>query len=273
MYAIVLTYDRQIEFASLLVKSYLETWKDCPLRFRIPYNDFEKISDVQQSLVSCKVDFIRTKSDIRSTIQSLLQDIGDEEFVFWSIDDRYPIKVRDLKALNNIFELIEKFANTRIKNIDSIKIFTHPEVVWRKRFETTEAYDISSFTFLDLKFYSQKIFPSRGFYMHHFTRARILRKYFLSEMLPKVYRLREFHEYIKSFQDIEEKILVLQKPIIDFAEPCIGGKLTLNGRHDLEKYRINLPDVPRCDRILVYSQYGQTLTTLKYKLKSLLRTE
>ena len=41
MKAIVLSFDKQHGFSELTYKAYMEKWPDCPLTFRIPWNEIE----------------------------------------------------------------------------------------------------------------------------------------------------------------------------------------------------------------------------------------
>lgn len=265
MRAIVLTYDRQLEFAALLVKSYLKHWKDCPLHFRIPFSKDESLAKIQNELKNYKVEFIKTDSDIRSTMAGLLANIDDEEFVFWAIDDRYPIKINNLPGLQKIYKNLSASTDDSLSQVDSIKLFTHPEVAWNKRFSIQDICCRNEISFANTSFFIQKISPSKGFYIHHFTRGKVLKKYFLNHQLPKVYGLSEFHNHLTSFETPAEKVLIPVQPIAEFAEPCVDGELTINGFCDLRRYKLEIPQIPRSKKIFIYSESSRLIKKSQYR--------
>ena len=97
MYAIILTFDRQIEFARLVIASYSKLWPTCPLVFRIPYNE-QFPNDLAHR---ANVELIQTEKEIKATMRNLLRDLEDDEFVFWAIDDRYPVEIQDATAFGS----------------------------------------------------------------------------------------------------------------------------------------------------------------------------
>lgn len=91
MKAILLTYDKQCGLAQLLVKSYeLLLGEYLPFQFLIPCQNKHAYTDFS----SDNVKFIESKtSKIKDSIAVLLDGIDDNEWVFWCIDDRYPVAV------------------------------------------------------------------------------------------------------------------------------------------------------------------------------------
>ena len=84
MLAIVLTCDRYRALTEHMMRCYARLWPDHPFRFRIPY----------QSLggpESDRAEYVRTPMPIKNTVLTLLSDLDDERWIYWAIDDKYPI--------------------------------------------------------------------------------------------------------------------------------------------------------------------------------------
>jgi len=111
---IVLSFDPHLEIANLLVETYNQLWPDCRFQFRIPFTD----RDPRAIFRAQNVEFISTPPDIRSTVKSLLCDLPEHEFVFWCIDDRYPIEIFEPAVLR----AVRDFASDAPSDIDSIKL-------------------------------------------------------------------------------------------------------------------------------------------------------
>src|SRR5262245_51213511 len=99
MKAILLSFDDQLEVANLVVEGYNRLWPACPLTFRIPFTD----RDARAIVRAVNVELVHTERPIRDTMTALLAGVGDDEFVFWCIDDRYPKQIVDLPAVDAVY--------------------------------------------------------------------------------------------------------------------------------------------------------------------------
>ena len=97
-----------------MVETYNQLWPDHRFQFRIPFTD----RDPRAIFRAQNVEFISTPPDIRSTVKSLLCDLPEHEFVFWCIDDRYPIEIFEPTVLRTVRD----FASDAPSDIDSIKL-------------------------------------------------------------------------------------------------------------------------------------------------------
>ena len=253
MYAIVLTYDKQIQFARLVLESYSRLWPDCPLTYRIPYN--EKFPSALASRPD--VELVRTKSDIKSTMEALLIDIEDEEFVFWAIDDRYPVKL----VSPDLLEQILAFVSRSPTDIDGVKLTNHAIKVLGDQVQVIG----------ETRFRLQVDFPG-GFYKHHFVKSKVLKKCFLGFDLPRDYSIRMFHDKLLAVTAWNDRVLVPERPIAYFGESCRRGKMTLNCLCDLRKHKLNVPDIECNHKIIVYGDGGRGITRLRYRLELMRRS-
>ena len=113
MKAILLSFDPHLEIANLVVETYNRLWPDCPFVFRIPFTD----RDPRTIFAAQNIEFIRTPLDIRSTMENLLRGLQEDEFVFWCVDDRYPIEILNLSVLRAVYD----FVAGKPPSVDSIK--------------------------------------------------------------------------------------------------------------------------------------------------------
>lgn len=249
MYAIVLTFDRQIPFAQLVIRSYSKLWKSHPFIFRVPYNEVFPDSLSARS----DVELIHTAKDIRSTMSNLLLGIDDDEFVFWTIDDRYPVQIRDFCGL----ERIVAFISENPASVDEIKLTNHGREICGREVQAT---------FGSTQFRLQIEGKPLGFYMHHFVRAKVLRKHFLGFELPDRYTIYQVTEKLAQ-EKVTETILMPERSLIHFGEPCRRGKMTINALQDLRKYNIEVPNIEQGNQVLVYGDRGEVIYNWRYKLE------
>jgi hypothetical protein len=90
-----------------------------------------------------------------------------------------------------------------------------------------------------------------GFYMPQFIRAGLLRECLLHPDLPPDYRIRDFHEWLKS-QVVQRPIYAPERFVIWLGESTKEGMLTSNCLARLEAMGLPRPDLPVCDRNIDY---------------------
>jgi len=84
--AIVLTYDRYRAITQHLIVQYERLWPDHPFVFHIPYQELGGVD-------SKRIKYLTSPADIKATVLHLLADIDDEEWIYWCVDDKYPIQL------------------------------------------------------------------------------------------------------------------------------------------------------------------------------------
>src|SRR5438128_2331764 len=84
--AIVLTYDRYRVMTQHLIVQYERLWPDHPFVFHIPYQELGGID-------SERIKYLTSPADIKATVLHLLANIDDEEWIYWCVDDKYPIQL------------------------------------------------------------------------------------------------------------------------------------------------------------------------------------
>lgn len=234
MNAIVLTFDKQIGFAELVYKSYQHLWPDCPLEFRIPVNDRETNASMSYFKDQPRVTLVDTPSDIRSTMVNLLAGIPSSEWVFWCIDDRYPVSL-DVPKISSIYDTITA---GKAHDLLAIKLMT-----WRETL-SSKAQQVG-----DQSFRVQAPVGLFGFWHHYFCRAGVLRYFFESGHLPMGYRIGDLTKVFHNNKPLPalHHTLVPDENIISLGEPCVNAELTENGLHALQTRNCPIPPYPRAE--------------------------
>ena len=229
MKAIVLSFDKQSGFVELVYKKYMELWPDCPLQFRIPYNEKSENKSFEYFKIKENVELVKTPVAIRSTMQALLNDLDEEEWVYWCIDDRYPIEIKDLEMLNSIYTAV---VSGDVDHLNAVKLFAWREELADNRLEIGGA-----------GYRLQKPASLFGFWHHYFIKVKVLKYFFLSDNLPEKYSISDLTMTYHFMEEIDllKHTAVPEQDILILGEPCFEGKLTANGCELLKKYDCPIP--------------------------------
>lgn len=230
MKAIVLSFDNQLEIANFVVESYNYLWPGCPLTFRIPYTARNPASIFKAG----NIEPIPTPRHIRAAMEGLLRDLPDEEFVFWCIDDRYPIAIYDLATIVAVQQYVEETTC----DFDAIRI-TAP--FNQDRHHYTFASDDEQII-NGVKFRRQCV-NNFGFYMPQFVRAGVLRWYFLHPSLSEHYSIRKFHRLPRE-TPISYRVYIAERFLIKLGEATIRGEITQGCAAQMKSLHLSLPDIP-----------------------------
>jgi len=273
---IVLSFDPHLEIANLLVETYNQLWPDCRFQFRIPFTD----RDPRAIFRAQNVEFISTPPDIRSTVKSLLCDLPEHEFVFWCIDDRYPIEIFEPAVLR----AVRDFASDAGGDVDSIKLtdltvegiegklhtrltrrwrrqpFRRPDTqrvendkTWRHREEGGAREP--AFRLAGQGFFRQLGHPKNGFYMPQFTTPAFLKQFFLASALPLKYGIREFHHFLLS-TNLEHKSYFPNNFLLSVGESTFRGRLSMVCYEQMLKFGVVPPKIEIVRDYKIYSDRG-----------------
>jgi hypothetical protein len=273
---IVLSFDPHLEIANLLVETYNQLWPDCRFQFRIPFTD----RDPRAIFRAQNVEFISTPPDIRSTVKSLLCDLPEHEFVFWCIDDRYPMEIFEPAVLR----AVRDFASDAGGDVDSIKLtdltvegiegklhtrftrrwrrqlFRRPDTqrvendkTWRQREEAVAREP--AFSLGGQRFFRQLGHPKNGFYMPQFTTPAFLKRFFLTPALPLKYGIREFHHFLLS-TNLEHKSYFPNKFLLSVGESTFRGRLSMVCYEQMLKFGVVPPKIEIVRDYKIYSDRG-----------------
>lgn len=103
--AIVLSCNRYHPFAQHMINAYRALWPDCPFRFHVPFQPGTELALDDWIFTDPDVETRATPESIKETVLTLVQDMRDEQWVYWCIDDKYPIAI-DIDVLRQTCDWI-----------------------------------------------------------------------------------------------------------------------------------------------------------------------
>lgn len=220
--AIVLSYDRNRSITDHMIACYEYLWQDNPFVFHIPY---QQLFDNRKNRV-----YIRSPEAIKASVLLLLQNMDDNDWVYWCIDDKYPIKL-DIKTMEIICNWIIKGSDP---NVSGILLCRARNVLLSKNL-TGERIEIAGHSFLERSNYHQ-------IWIHQFLRVKVIRSMF--EKFPDILSKAGDMDKFKNAQskDPNHKIYVIEKNRAIFGESTINNKITANCLHSMKNRNIDIPE-------------------------------
>jgi hypothetical protein len=240
--AIVLTYDKQVGLAELVVKSYLRLWKECPFQFLVPRNDDHSphfdFLEAQKN-----VSIVRTPTSMLETMSVLLGGIDDDAWLYWCIDDRYPIEI-DQGGIQTVLDFIGSGAADGLNGIKLIH--------WR---ETAQA-DRKDICIGDRRFRFQVPYSTWGFWHHHFLRAKVLKQIFAGAagngVTDSPWALNQHFHKLPLIDGFRNIVFPVDGPIVQFGETLLRGGLLANAREALAQHGCPVPDYKDDPRSILF---------------------
>ena len=236
MKAIVLSYDKYSPLVEHMVFSYQKLWPDHSFRFRIPYQKYpEHLTDKY----GAAIEPVPSKKGIKDTVQTLIRDLPDDEWVYWCIDDKYLIDL-NLKEVIKVANCIKSISDSTICGVSFSRcrgLMKSENLKAKKRLSTGS----HKLVLIERKNYSQ-------IWMHQFLRVKVLRTLF--ETFPdRNFVAKEMDTYIKQVQLPEDqKLYVTSQNMAVFGESTTRGMLTKNCAVSLEKFGLDVPNMAVSDK-------------------------
>lgn len=230
MKAIVLTYDKYQVFTEHMIDAYQKVWPDNPFTFRLP---FQLLGEYYRNKYQDKVELIKSESDIVSTMNTLLNGLDENEWIYWCMDDRYPIFI-DTKAVNQIYQWVKTIQDTSISAI----LFLNSRKGQKPQnlhYFNKKLVDTTTNKYRQRKNYTM-------IWMHQFMRVKVMRHLF--SHFPTNLKSAKEMDYIMFKLQLpqDHKLYVLNKNLGIFGESTSRGKLTKNCYSSLKKGNYNIPD-------------------------------
>lgn len=232
MKAIILSYDRNRALTEHMIFKYQKLWPDNPFCFQIPYQNL-KSSDTQNS------EYIHSPKDIKGTVLTLIQNLDDDEWVYWCIDDKYPIYL-DIPKIKEVMNWVLSSSPDQCSGV----LFCRDRYVlngqalkqnWMAR--DVRLRDSLGKTYLIRKNYEQ-------IWLHQFLRVKVIRHLF--EQLPDTIENAKSMDALKHKVSLPKShvLFVTQENLATFGESTSRGKLTLNCYDSILENNLPLPELP-----------------------------
>ncbi len=205
MKAIVLTYDGWHKVTDFMITCYKDLWPTHPFIFRVPYQNYPKW--LKDKHTDC-IELVQTPKPFKNTVLTLLDDLDDNTWVYWTWDDRWPIKINTA-----MYEMIM----SDMPECDGLLLIKDPK--WGKwKADKTDKIHVGETEFVRRKTYSQLA-------QHQFIKVKVLRDIFGA--FPD--QIGESHDMdaLKSALKMKHRLYVCESDMV-FAESGMKGKLYKN---------------------------------------------
>jgi len=222
--AIVLTCDRYRAITEHMIFQYDRLWPDHPFVFQVPYQELGEV-DTE------RVKYLTAPSDIKGTVLHLLTEIGDEEWIYWCVDDKYPVQLITDKIASLISHAMRSpevdgllFCRCRA-TLNSPKLTLYPGKVKNP--------------FGDVYFERKAWFQ---IWIHQILRAKVLRYLFthLPDHIPSAKAMDELKNDVPKLP--EHRLFVTKENFAVFGESTRRGVITQNCYESMVAAGIELPE-------------------------------
>lgn len=206
-----------------MVARYALLWPDHPFEFRVAVQELPPVAPSRVVYRICP-------APIRATVLTLIEDLPDHEWIYWCIDDKYPVEL-DLPVARTAAEWINGGAD----GIDGV-LFCRCRDLLRRRFLTGERVDDpAGNVYLERTGYQQ-------IWLHQFLRVKVLRELFgaFPAEIPQAKMMDELKDAARKPSD--HRLYVSRDNRAIFGESTSRGKLTSNCAESIREAGLEFPD-------------------------------
>ena len=224
MKALVLTYDKYRPLTDHMIHKYGQLWPHHPFTFRVPYQQLAGNGEPNREYIQCP-------PDIKSTVLALFNDLDDDEWIYWCIDDKYPANL-DVHGLESIMQWMH---SDNDKSADSILCCRPKKLTKQKRLTGKLIRPYNGTTLLERKNY-------KCIWIHQFLRVKVLRHLFNSfpDKIPNAKVMDKLKRHIGKPND--HRLFVTEQTMAVFGESTMRGVITANCHHSLKSLGLPLPE-------------------------------
>jgi hypothetical protein len=222
--AIVLTCDRYRAITEHMIFQYDRLWPDHPFVFHVPYQELGG-ADTE------RVKYLTAPSDIKGTILHLLTEIDDEEWIYWCVDDKYPIQLVTGKIASLISHAM------RSPEVDGL-LFCRCRATLSSPRQTLYPGKVKN-PFGDVYLERKAWFQ---IWIHQILRAKVLRYLFahLPDHIPSAKAMDELKNDVPKLP--EHRLFVTRENFAVFGESTRRGVITQNCYESMVAAGIELPE-------------------------------
>lgn len=206
-----------------MVGRYAAVWPSHPFTFRVPYQ--------QRPLRGARVDARRTAAAIRATVLELIHDLHDEAWVYWCIDDKYPLELVEPP----VEQIAEAVLPDRLPGIDGILFCRARRMLLPEYLLDERRAGPAGLRLLRRRDYSQ-------IWIHQFLRVKVLRHLFqqFPESIPEPAAMDFLKEEVALPPD--HRLYVVERNLAVFGESTAGGRVTSNCAASLRAQGLGVPE-------------------------------
>ena len=223
MKALVLTFDRNAAVAEHMMRRYDAAWPDHPFEFVVPFQDPSHAAD------SPRRRLVRSRPGIRDTILTLIGDLPDDAWVYWCIDDKYPIELRT-DRIARIAAAIRAGVPDRVSGI----LCCRARRMLDPAFLSGERLSLGGETLLRRVAFQQ-------IWIHQFVRVKVLRHLFrelpCANVTPPMLEAHKDQTPLPG----DHALFVTQENLATFGESTHSGVLTSNCVASMKRIGIPIP--------------------------------
>ena len=221
--AIVLTYDKYRSFTDHMILCYEKLWPNHPYIFQVPYQE------LPPTIQTSRVQYHQTPSDIKGTVLTLLENLDDEEMIYWCIDDKYPIKLDTRKI-----EKIHSWVTNEKEDISGLLVCRCRGMLSRKNLTGKKLKDDQGDVYLARKNYEQ-------IWIHQYLKVKVIRHLFNSfpDEIPEAQMMDPFKSEVKKPKS--HKLYVASDSLAIFGESTSLGVITKNCFKSLKANNLPIP--------------------------------
>jgi hypothetical protein len=222
MKAVVLTYDRNRPLTDHMVLRYTKLWPDHPFDFLVPFQQ------EPPSVLNERVRYVETPKAIKGTVLRLLEDLPDEEWIYWCIDDKYPIRL-DPSHERSMYELVVGAGG---EGMDAL-------LTCRCRDLLNERFLMAPITMAGKVFHERRDY--RQIWMHQYVRVKVIRHLFRSfpDDIPNAKEMDLLKKGVAKPAD--HRLYVTNDCRSAFGESTSRGVLTRNCRESMRTIGVAVP--------------------------------
>ena len=225
MKAIVLSCDKYHPMAHHMILTYKTKWPSNKFTFRVPWNS-EFPSNIKDKFGEC-IEPVKSDIEFKKTIYTLIEDLDDDEWVYWCIDDKYLIDI-DESIANEVTRFVESNNDPELYGVTFGFVGEiRKRARGKPKIKTNE----------DLTFILRK--PDYHQWLHQFYRVKVLKAFCDYLIEPPKYKAKQM-DYHKKLPDAG-KYLTLSHNIITCGESTSRGKITKNCVTSFSEYGLELP--------------------------------
>ena len=222
--AIVLTCDRYRATTEHMIFQYARLWPDHPFVFQVPYQELGGTD-------TDRIKYLTAPSDIKGTVLHILEEIDDEEWIYWCIDDKYPIQL----VADKIASLISHAM--RSPEVDGL-LFCRCRATLNNPRLTLFPRKVKN-PFGDVYFERKSWFQ---IWIHQVLRAKVLRHLFthLPDDIPSAKAMDELKNDVPKLP--EHRLFVTKENFAVFGESTRRGVITQNCYESMVATGIEIPE-------------------------------